>query len=87
MWIKKYKWDKKAFIEWENLNVNKLGDSDSWFDVWPWFLYVFADGSVFAMFNNDVAQKRKENDFFGIYKDNANSSNLQDYLFSIRLLK
>jgi len=84
--INVYKWDKEAFIKWENLTVTNLID-DWWFNIWPWFMYVFADWSIFAMFNTDVINKKKERDFFGIYKDNANNPILKDQLFSVRLAK
>lgn len=89
IFINKYQWDKEAFIAWENLLVtNLLVDSD--FDIGPWFLYVFADWSIFTMFNKNIGNKTKENGFFGIYKgnpNNANHPNLKDHLFSVRLEK
>jgi hypothetical protein len=85
--MKKYKWNKEAFIKWENLTVFKTMVDDYWFDFWPWFFYVFDDWSVFAMFNNDVLHKRKEYEFFGIYPHKANSPDLKDHLFSVRLSK
>lgn len=42
------------------------------------------------MFNNHIGHKTKENEFFGIYKGNPNNANhteLKDYLFSVRLEK
>lgn len=81
-----YKWDREAFIAWEHLTVTNL-ENDMWFNIWPWFLYIFADWSIFAMFNTDVMHKQKKSEKFGIYNGNANDAGLKDYLFSIRLAK
>lgn len=83
-----YKWDRKAFIVWENLTVtDHLIDETTWWDLWPWFLYIFADWSIFAMYNTNLNKEKKEDGFFGIYNHNANETGLKDYLFSIRLAK